>query len=152
MSRNKWSLLVVVLIGVVILAFTGEAESDKNEPPADAGKQVIQEFPSNDKMQTAWKVRWDTATGHGLIVNEAWFKRNPEDDWIQVLGDSRVAEMLVNYHQGSPRFALVSYNFPLCSADRETAGPNSKLLGDKQNVVMEVRDRGVAWMVPGGGR
>jgi primary-amine oxidase len=124
--------------------------------------EVVQTFPSNDVMQTAWKVHWGARRGNGLYIQDAWFKRGPKDDWMQVLGDCRLAEAFVPYHSGSPRFWDVSYNFPLCVVSREDAGPYGKLLfapdlhtGGKKNkdnkgvlkpyVVQEVRDRGIAW-------
>ena len=41
--------------------------------------EVIQEFPSNEVMQTAWKVHWTTQRGPGLIIAGAWYKRTPAD-------------------------------------------------------------------------
>jgi primary-amine oxidase len=63
-----------------------------------------------------------------------------------VLGDSRLSEMFVPYHSGSPRFWDVSYNFSLCSVTKDEAGPHGSVLGNPPVVVKEVRDRGLMWV------
>src|SRR5438045_4793300 len=64
--------------------------------------EVIQEFPAGASMQTAWRVRFGHATGKGLFITGAWFKRGPTQPWMQVLYDARVADLFVPYHSGSP--------------------------------------------------
>lgn len=117
--------------------------------PKKAENEVIQEFPSNGEMETAWKVEWTTQRGNGLIIKGAWFKRNPKDRWIQILGDARVAEIFVPYHRGEPRFWDVRYQFRLCTATKDDAGPFGKLLRDRDSdrptVIQEIRDRGLIW-------
>src|ERR1700756_4340222 len=115
---------------------------EKLAPP----NELIQQFPTNDAMKTAWRIHWATASGFGLYIQDAWFKRDPKEPWLQVLGDARLAEMFVPYHSGSPRFWDVSYNFSLVTPNKEAAGPFGKLLGEPANVVHEVRDRGVMWV------
>lgn len=135
----------VVLMGLV--GFAKPPEIVKPAPaPAMPTNEVIQTFPSNDAMKTAWKVRWATANGYGLYIQDAFFKRGPKDPWMQVLGDSRLSEMFVPYASGSPRFWDISYNFALVTMTKEDAGPFGKLLGDPPVVVQEVRDRGVMWI------
>ena len=107
---------------------------------------MIQTFPSNDVMMTAWRVHYATESGYGLIIKDAWFKQGPKDAWMQVLGDARLSEMFVPYHSGSPRFWDVSYNFSLVTLNKEAAGPLGELHGDPAVVVEEVRDRGVMWV------
>jgi primary-amine oxidase len=136
----------------------------KAAPNGAPANEIIQHFPTNDVMQTAWKVQWATQRGCGLYLKGAWFKRSPADDWMQVLGDARLAEAFVPYHSGSPRFWDVSYNFPLCVLSREDAGPFGKLLlatdqhggknatGLKPYVCQEIRDRGIAWKSSAGVR
>jgi Cu2+-containing amine oxidase len=114
--------------------------------------EVVQEFPSNDVMKTAWKVHYATQSGFGLIIQDAWFKKGPMDSWMQVLGDCRVSELFVPYHSGSPRFWDVSYNFPLCPATKVEAGPHGKLLGKPPTVTQELRDRGLIWVDTAGSR
>jgi len=110
--------------------------------------EVIQQFPSNESMKTAWKVHWATQDGFGLYIQDAWFKRTPADPWIQILATpaSRKCSCL---SQRQPPFLDISYNFALCTVNKEDAGPFGKLLakpGDFAKVIQEVRDRGVAWM------
>jgi primary-amine oxidase len=137
----------VLLVGVSLALALGADVPDKGKPPAAApANEVVQEFPSNDVMQTAWKVHWATAKGFGLYLQDAWFKRGPKEPWMQVVGDARLAEMFVPYHSGTPRFWDVSYNFGLTPLTRDDAGPHGKLLGTPPTVVQEVRDRGVIWM------
>lgn len=110
-----------------------------------------QSFPSKGPMETAWKVEWETRGGYGLIVKNAYFKRTAKDNWIQVLGDTRVSEIFVPYHRGSPRFWDVSYGFDLCEVTKEDAGPHGKTHVSHNGsdfvpcVVEELRDRGIMW-------
>jgi hypothetical protein len=113
------------------------------------GTEVIQQFPSTGPAQTAWKVRWKEQNGPGLIIEDAFFKKSPQEDWIQVLGEVRLSESFVPYHAGSPRFWDVSYNFGLYPVGPQDAGPKGKLLasqpGKAPTVVLEVRDEGLSW-------
>lgn len=137
---------ILLLAGFFALALGADTpDKAKPAPPAQAN-EVIQEFPSNDVMRTAWKVHWATATGFGLYLQDAWFKRGPKEPWLQVVGDSRLSEMFVPYHSGTPRFWDISYNFALTPLTRDDAGPYGRLLGTPPTVVQEVRDRGVIWM------
>src|SRR5262245_34222132 len=113
--------------------------------------EIVQTFPSNDVMKTAWKVDWATTSGFGLYIQNAYFKKGPKEPWIQVLGDARVSEVFVPYHSGSPRFWDISYNFELCRVTKNEAGAHGKLLGDPPTVVAEVRDRGLIWYDYSGG-
>src|SRR6516162_5523480 len=151
--RMKSSRLIAVahlavLMGLAGFAAAPPAAQNQKPEPVPPINETIQTFPSNDVMQTAWKVRWATTSGHGLTIQDAWFKRGPKDSWMQVLGDSRLAEMFVPYHSSSPRFWDVSYNFSLITLNKEAAGPFGRLYGDPPVVVVEVRDRGVMWVDP----
>jgi Cu2+-containing amine oxidase len=143
-----WSRFLALAILAVMMGLAGFASPPEQPMPVEPTplNEVIQNFPSNDVMKTAWKVKWATAAGYGLTIDEAWFKRGPKEPWMQVLGDARLAEMFVPYHSGSPRFWDVSYNFSLVSLNKEAAGPFGKLLNNPPNVVHEVRDRGVMWV------
>lgn len=150
MNLTRIVPLAILIALVTMIGFPAA----QPEPAKEKGlplNEIVQTFPSNDVMKTAWKVRYTTATGFGLIIQEAWFKRGPKDPWMQVLGDARLSEMFVPYHSGSPRFWDVSYNFPLITLNKEAAGPFGKLLGDPPTVVHEVRDRGVMWVDPATG-
>src|SRR5947209_727097 len=143
----KRTRIVAAALLMALLGMAGvPAEQKAKKEPAPPLHEVVQTFPSNDVMKTAWTVRYQTAAGYGLIIQDAWFKRGPKEPWMQVLGDARLAEMFVPYHSGSPRFWDISYNFPLTPLTRDDAGAFGKLIGDPPNVVQEVRDRGIIWM------
>jgi primary-amine oxidase len=141
--------LGIMLVLSLLLGSAARQEKKETKPPP---QQIIQSFPANDAMRTAWKIHWSTQTGHGLIIQEAWFKKGPNERWIQILGDSRIAEIFVPYHSGSPRFWDVSYNFDLCQVGKDEAGAFGKVLGDPPTVVQEVRDRGLVRYDHLGGR
>lgn len=149
MPHRHWKKIVpLVLLGIlgVWMGVAAQPAGQPKEKPRPAANEIVQEFPSNDRMQTAWKIHWTTSEGPGLIIQDAWFKRGPKEPWMQVLGDARLAEMFVPYHSGSPRFWDVSYNFSLCQVSREDAGPFGKVYGNPPTVVQEVRDRGLMWV------
>src|SRR5713101_1537596 len=130
---------LAVLMGLAGFAAAPPAAQKQKPETVQPTHEVIQTFPSNDIMQTAWKVRWATTSGYGLTIQDAWFKRGPKDAWMQILGDARLAEMFVPYHSGSPRFWDVSYNFSLVTLNKEAAGPFGKLHGDPPVVAQEIR-------------
>src|SRR5947207_80011 len=102
---------LAVLFGLIGFG-AGPSDAQKKERvPVTNVNEVIQAFPSNEAMKTAWKVQWAVANGYGLHIQNAWFKRGPQEPWMQVLGDARLSEMFVPYHTGSPRFWDISYNF-----------------------------------------
>src|SRR5579862_7439129 len=74
--------------------FQGRA-SQPNVPVNNTDKMIVQSFPPNGVMETAWKIEWDTELRHGLVIKNAWFKRSPTHDWMEVLGDTRVSELFV---------------------------------------------------------
>jgi len=113
-------------------------------PSGTPGDIVVQEFPPEGPMETAWKVRFAHATGQGLYITGAWFKRGPTESWMRVLWDARVSEIFVPYHPGSPRyFDLTDYSFPLVVAGPEDAGPCGTIIDGK--IIKQVRTRGLAW-------
>jgi primary-amine oxidase len=125
--------------------------------------EVIQTFPCDltgkpaGAPVTGWKVHWATRSGNGLYLQGAWFRRAPQEDWIQVLGDARLSEAFVPYHVGSPRFWDVSYDFDMCPLTRADAGPLGQLLRaspeDKRpTVIKEIRDRGIMFKYHSGVR
>jgi hypothetical protein len=149
--RRSSTSVVVAFAGVLALLTGAPGQTGKQPQPKKPLNEIIQEFPTNDVMETAWKIHWATTSGYGLYIKDAWFKKSPSEDWIQILGDARCSEIFVPYHAGSPRFWDISYNFPLCTVTKDDAGPHGKLLGggpkgERPTVVQEVRDRGVIWM------
>ncbi len=161
MLRKYSSACFFLGIGAVLLGLSA-APAQKTQPggvsslqpvpngdPSVPQTEVIQQFPSQGPLQTAWKVHWRQESGPGLIIQDAFFKKGPNEPWMQVLGDARLSEAFVPYHRGSPRFWDVSYNFPLCIVSPADAGPRGQLLssepGKSPTVVRELRDQGIAY-------
>jgi primary-amine oxidase len=151
--RSRWfyfTLAFALLTGTPIQQSGGSADtpadSDKEAKSPPAATETIIRFPTNDAVRTAWKVRWSTANGPGLIIESAWFKKGLKEPWMQILGDARLSEMFVPYQSGSPRFWDISYNFSLIELGKDEAGPFGRVLGSPPVVCQEIRDRGLAWM------
>ena len=150
--------LLLLIAGAFGQQRTPDAYQDRvNQivPPAlnpNKNHIIEQSFPPNDVMETAWKVEWDTEICHGLVIKNAWFKRSPQHDWMQVLGDSRVSELLVPYNRGTPRFwDVTQYKFQLAKVTAEDAGALGKIHVSNNGkvaipcVVEELKDRGIIW-------
>ena len=147
----KPTLSVLVLSLGGLLAW--QAAQPAVDPRSAPANEIIQEFPTNDAMRSAWKIHWATSKGYGLYLQDAFFKKGPTEPWVQVVGDVRLAEMFVPYASGSPRFWDISYNFDMIPVGRDEAGPFGKVIGSPPRLVAELRDRGVFWMdVPKGTR
>jgi primary-amine oxidase len=145
-KRPVFLLAMLALVGFLIGAPAQPFRTVGEKPAFAPANEIIQQFPTNDAMKTAWKIHWATSSGFGLYIQDAWFKRDPKEPWLQVLGDARLAEMFVPYHSGSPRFWDISYNFPLCNVTKEECGAFGKILDNPPTVVQEVRDRGLMWV------
>jgi primary-amine oxidase len=129
----------------------------KVQPPLAGQNVVTQFFPCDasgkcERPVTGWKVEWATLRGNGLYIKGAWFKRSASEEWMQVLGDARLAQAFVPYHRGSPRFWDVSYGFDMDVLNKTDAGPTGQLLiapgGKTPTVVKEIRDRGIMFRHP----
>jgi primary-amine oxidase len=151
-----FALSVLTWVCVSALGKGNDAPPSQEQPKPKieqvANNHVVEQtFPPNGIMETAWKVEWDTVKGFGLIIKTAWFKTGPAADWMEVLGDARLADILVPYQPGSPRYWDVAYNFKLSPMGAADAGPSGKLLISNNGgapepcVVQEVRERGVIW-------
>jgi primary-amine oxidase len=146
----KARLGIVFLIVLLVSGLTGCTTCCTRftaQPAGLAGNEVVQEFPSREAMQTAWRVRWAVGPGKGLYITGAWFKRSPSEPWMRVLWDARLSEIFVPYHSGSPRYYdLGGFNFDVEDANENDAGCCGRLLGaSPRRIVWEVRDRGVLW-------
>jgi primary-amine oxidase len=167
--RYRPALFCLLGLPALLVVLTGSAGQDpppgSKQPDKQPPKQklptsttVEQTFPSKGPMETAWKVEWETRSGYGLIIKNAFFKRTAEAPWMQVLGDARVSEIFVPYHRGAPRFWDVSYGFDMTPMTRDDAGPLGKLhvshngSGFVPCVVEELRDRGIIWKTGGKAR
>lgn len=141
----SWMLITIgwlLVLGVSPLA--GQTCCPQVTPSAGPSNEVIQEFPPGGPMETAWRVRYGHATGKGLFITGAWFKRLPSAPWMRILWDARLSDIFVPYHSGYPRYLdLTGFNFqlvPVSSVDLGCCG--TKL---DNYVIREVRDRGMLW-------
>jgi primary-amine oxidase len=156
----RYSTCLLIGLAATFMVVAGDAGGPPQPPqkqegpaqvpePKKVAHEIIQEFPTNEDMETAWKVQYGTSSGYGLFIKGAWFKRSRGDRWIQIVGDARLSEMFVPYHKGSPRYWDVSYNFPLCNVTKDDAGPFGKVIrtspGAQPTLVQEIRDRGIMY-------
>ena len=149
--------LCLGLIALLLLAHRAEAD------------QILeQHFPSDGppaKWETKWKIIWgvERHRGHSevLYIKEAWFHRDRRDEkGIQVLGDSRLAEIFVPYVNGTRIYDITNYNFGLCKIPRQALGPvclgapalylrDGKVVETGGFVAKEIHDAGNRWWTPG---
>ncbi len=108
--------------------------------------EVEQEFPVGGPMQTAWKVRYATASpGHGLAITGAWFKTSPRAEWLKVLENVRLSEIFVPYNNGVRIYDIGAQgNYSLLEHTAADAGPSGEVLNGGL-VVKEIRDLGILW-------
>lgn len=110
---------------------------------------VEQPFPVSGAEQTRWRICWQVHPTNGLVISEAYFRTSPASRWIQVLGDTRVSEIFVPYHDGG-RFYDMSVVQDLADVGAEDCPAGTRLKGNPDpeqppDVCEEVRDRGLAW-------
>ena len=113
------------------------------DPPQE--QTVVQDFAVEFRRnetetittRTAWKIKFGVESHNGgskvLCVKEAHYSRlftndndNTNDGWLQILGDTRLAEINVPYNDGATEFYDISnFNFGLQKLDaRFDAGPS----------------------------
>ena len=88
------SVLFLTMLALLVFLVGAPAQpvsAVRDKPAVALANELIQQFPTNDAMKTAWKVHWATSTGFGLYIQDAWFKRDPKEPWLQVLGDAEAA-------------------------------------------------------------
>ena len=107
---------------------------------------VEQSFPTAGPEETRWKLCWQVLDGPNLVITGAWFRPAPAAQWIKLIYDARVSQLFVPYHAGSPRYLDVNFGFgPVPLAALDCPGPTGTILGTKQELCKQVRDRGLAW-------
>lgn len=133
------SALVLMLLGV-----TGPLDAQCPVLGTQTGTTLTQEFPPGGPFQTAWQVTYGHATGKGLFITGASFRRAAGQPWIKVFHDARLSDVFVPYHPGGPRFFdLTGFSFNLVAVQAVDLGPCGKKADNF--VVKEVRDRGMLW-------
>ncbi len=145
-TRTKFSVWQLLLLMVATMNLTG-LPAIGQAAVTDCGSHVAARFPTQGRLQSRWKMCFQVVEGHGLIIKQAYFQKSPSDRWIKVLGDARISEIFVPYHDNSARFFDVSsFFFPVLTL-RATDCPRrqggSLLAGGR--VCKQVRDRGLAW-------
>ncbi len=162
-------LIIICLIAFLISCIPGEGPPTVDDEPEDTvivnvvidstnidgtpsvadevtGDSVVEVVFPFGEGGTAWKVSWEAVKGHGLVVHDAYFKRDiRSDEWIKIFHDARIIEIAVPYAPGNPRYFDVGFAFDLVRATEADKGPNGELLGNPPVVIKEVNDRGVVW-------
>lgn len=126
--------------------------------------EITQHFPADKPAagkQTQWRVVWGVEKHAGgsevLFIEEAYFQRAPGEKEIKVLGDCRLAEIFVPYHNASYRIYDISgESFSLVPLDASMLGPRCVAPGtvfnakgkaaDSGPVAAEVHDGHIRWM------
>jgi hypothetical protein len=122
-----------------------------------AGTEVVQSFPTAGPAVSEWRLCYqilqtpdvdETPIGsQTLVLTQVEFRPGPAATPIAVLGDLRMAEIFVPYHEVEPRyFDLTDFAFELQPLTAVEC-PATRLAGDR--VCSEVVDRGLAWRDPG---
>lgn len=126
--------------------------------------ETYQWFPAHkpeSERQTAWKVRWDythavdpqTPWSNILTIKEALFQRAPNEDFIRIVSDLRVAELFTAYNDGTRLYdvtSLGSYDLlPATERDFRPGGVVPAKLLDAY-LVREVVSDDIRWKRRGG--
>jgi Cu2+-containing amine oxidase len=136
-------LVVVLILGVFV--FVGSTQTVQAQ--CSAPYLIDQTFPTAGPMETRWRLCWQPMSGNGLVITAAFFQKSPTSPLVRVFWDARVSEIFVPYHSGHPRYLDVGYGFPLINLNSKDcpAAKGGTILGPKQEVCKELRDRGIAW-------
>jgi primary-amine oxidase len=110
--------------------------------------QFISQTFTSAAGQTAWELYVEQK--FGLTVRSARFMRKP-GDWVHVLYEAQLSQMLVPYYDGSPRYWDLHSTSGLDILSSADAGTNGQLLNldGQPRVVRELRDIGLTWREPG---
>jgi Cu2+-containing amine oxidase len=89
---------------------------------------------------SSWHLTVDAVKKFGLVITGASFQRSPASPFIYVLFDGRLGEIMVPYHEGSPRFRDISYyNFDALTLPAAQFPPPRQIIGGGK-ICKEVRD------------
>lgn len=111
----------------------GDVESERHSKilaPIDPAATIERAFPLSAAFadqQTAWRITFGT-THHGqgeiLYIQKAFFRRTHDGNWVQILGDCRLAEMFVPYNNGTDRYYdVTAVGGDLIPLDESDLGP-----------------------------
>lgn len=143
-----WTLALAAACALWITPASAQNAPCATFSPATGAANIVEQSfptaPSAGAAQTTWRVRFAHAVGKGLYITGAWFRTAPNQPWIQILYDARLADIFVPYEAGTPRFYdLTNFSFPLVQATAEDAGPCGRIIDGV--VVHEVTSYGVMW-------
>lgn len=145
-------LLPTALLAVLVQPATAQASH------CTSGTEIVQSFPSAGPAVSEWRLcfrieRMPDVDGaligsQTLVLSQAEFRPGPAATPLAVLGDLRMAEIFVPYHDaGEPRFYdLTDFGFDLQPLTAVEC-PATRLAGNR--ICREVVDRGLAWRDPG---
>jgi primary-amine oxidase len=133
-------------------------------PPGKDDKEVTIEFPTQatEPRETAWKIIWDMKTGSEAAqegfkvggrdsspvlfqIKQAYYRPGPKAQWLQVLENAHPSEFYVPYFFQNTRFFDLQNVGSYGKLNAHDGGPRSRLLGKEQRVMVELRDRGLAY-------
>lgn len=149
--RPTFSLVLAVTAAVLLSSGAAHASH------CTTGTEVVQSFPSAGPAVSEWRLCYEilrmphtdgTLIGsETLVITEADFRPGASAARIPVIGDLRMSEIFVPYHQGDPRYNdLTDFAFDL-QALTTTECPTTRLDGNR--ICSQVADRGLAWRDPG---
>jgi len=150
--RTPNRLLITALAAATVVA----AMPSVATAACASGTEMIQTFPTAGPAISQWRfcyeiVRMPDANGaevqsQTLVIREAEFRPGALATPIRAVGEVRMAEIFVPYHEGAPRFHdMTDYAFDL-QALTATECPATRLDGDR--ICREIVDRGLAWRDP----
>src|SRR6516225_8073596 len=129
--------------------------------PKSDDKELEFRFPSGGPEDTAWKIVWDVETGEQAVkqgfkirnakwpllfkIKKAYFRPGADAPWLQVLEDVHPSEFYVPYFFQNTRFYDLRDVGTYVKLSAREGGPRSQLLGKDQNVMAELRDRGIVY-------
>jgi primary-amine oxidase len=127
--------------------------------PDDKTYEITINFPSDDHPQrTSWRIlaaidRAGTRSTdrENLVIRQAFFKKSPEADEIQVLGQVHLTETLVAYSKGTRYYDLSDVSGGMLPANDAELGRNGFAITPNRKMVAELKDRGIHWKAGHGG-
>ncbi|MEW4566618.1 hypothetical protein AB1L88_02005 [Tautonia sp. JC769] len=131
-------------------------------PALSPAATIQQHFPADGPEsagETRWRIEWSIERHAGgsetLVIRNAWFSRAPGDE-VHVLGDTRVAEIFVPYHNGNRIYDISNFGFRMVDLSPRDLGPmciTPGMICDRSGnqtqsgpVAVEVHDDSVRWM------
>lgn len=144
------AIATIVFAATSLLAALTVCGQANKEKPAECSPpySVQQAFPSTGQPETRWLICWQPVAGNGLVITSASFQKSAGSAPVKLLGDARVSDIFVPYHNPRIlRYLDVGYGFPLITLNDKDCPPGggATLLGANSEVCREVRDRGLAW-------